>query len=162
MPSVIRRSAALAAALALLSSGMAFADTVSTDADLLVAGNQTFIDLGTHAAGSTLHVDVGFDLICRNLAHVDPGTTLTITPGANPLAPSGGSITATPTTLGPVPADWPLDGDACIGDPEFPGTTPSHVTIVLPPDGGRRTSTRWASLERQPMGCQAPHPSGSG
>ena len=137
MPSVVRRSVAIGVALSLSIAGAASADTVSADADLVRASTQTFIDLGTVAPGATLHVDVGFVLFCRNLAHVDPGTTLTITPLANPQVPSGGSMTATPTTLGPVPDDWPADGQPCVDDPELAGTTPSHVTLVAPPFGGQ-------------------------
>jgi hypothetical protein len=124
-------------ALSLSIAGAASADTVSADADLLRASTQTFIDLGTVAPGATLHVDVGFVLFCRNLAHVDPGTTLTITPLANPQVPPGGSMTATATTLGPVPDDWPADNQPCVDDPEVAGATPSHVTIVAPPVGGQ-------------------------
>jgi hypothetical protein len=137
MPSVVRRSAAIGVALSLSIAGVASADTVSADADLVRASVQTFIDLGTASPGSTIHVDVGFVLFCRNLAHVDPGVTLSITPAGSPQAPAGGSITATPTTLGPVPDDWPADGQPCIDDPELAGTDPSHVTIVVPPVGGQ-------------------------
>jgi hypothetical protein len=137
MPSVVRRSAAIGVALSLSIAGAASADTMSADADLVRASVQTFIDLGTAAPGSTIHVDVGFVLFCRNLAHVDPGVTLSITPGGTPQAPAGGSITGTATTLGPVPADWPADGQPCVDDPELAGTDPSHVTIVVPPLGGQ-------------------------
>jgi hypothetical protein len=137
MPSVIRRSAAIGVALSLSIVGVASADSVSADAILTLPSAQTFRDLGTASPGSTIHVDVGFILVCRNLAHVDPGVTLTITPGGTPQAPAGGSITGTPTTLGPVPDDWPADGQPCVDDPEFAGTEPSHVTIVVPPVGGQ-------------------------
>ena len=137
MPSVVRRSAAIGVALSLSIAGAASADTVSADADLLRASVQTFIDLGTATPGSTIHVDVGFVLFCRNLSHVDPGASLSITPGGSPQAPAGGSISATATSLGPVPDDWPADGQPCVDDPELAGTQPSHVTIVVPPLGGQ-------------------------
>ena len=137
MPSVVRRSAAIGVALSLSIAGAASADTVSADADLLRASVQTFVDLGTATPGSTIHVDVGFVLFCRNLSHVDPGVTLSITPGGSPQAPAGGSISATATSLGPVPDDWPADGQPCVDDPELAGTQPSHVTIVVPPLGGQ-------------------------
>jgi hypothetical protein len=115
---------------------VATADVVTADADLVRPSQQTFIDLGTVLPGRTVTVDVGFVLLCRNSNHAERGTTITLTPGV-PVKPVDGTMTATPVTLGPVPADWPADGEACIGDPEFVGSQTSRVVVGAPVSGGQ-------------------------
>jgi hypothetical protein len=124
------RATAAAAALALACTGVAVADSVYGDADTVTAGVQGFINLGTVAAGSTRQVEVGFELACLGLAHVDPGVVVTLTPTVTPA--TGGSMAATPATIGPVPADWPADGEPCVGDPVARGSTTSEVSITAP------------------------------
>jgi hypothetical protein len=54
-----------------------------------------------------------------------------------PLA--GGSISATGTTVGPVPSTWANDttgAQGCSGPMQVDASVPSHVTIVAPPTPG--------------------------
>lgn len=132
---VARRALALAATLVIALTGTVTADSVSADGDLVTPSIQTFVDLGSVPAGATRTVDIGLVLVCRNLVHPARGASIVMTP-ANPVAPTGGGISATAVTLGPVPADWPQEGEACIGDPVLEATEASTVTVVAPALGG--------------------------
>jgi hypothetical protein len=134
---IVGRAMAGAVVLAMALAGIAAADSVDADADVVVSGTQGMINLGTVPAGSTHTLDVGFDLVCKGTSHVPVGTTITLTPTATPTA--DGTIAATPGSVGPVPADWPAAGDPCIGDPVLPAGTRSHVTITAPTAGGSYT-----------------------
>ena len=94
-----------AVALSLVASGIAVADSVSADADVVVAGDQGLINLGTVAPGSTHQVQIAFDLLCTGTSHSAVNSTITLTPTTT--APTGGSMSATPGTIGPVPLTWP-------------------------------------------------------
>ena len=128
-----------AVALSLTLSGTAFADSVSADADVVVAGNQGLINLGTVAAGSSHQVQIAFDLLCTGTNHSPVNTTITLTPTAT--APTGGSISATLGTIGPVPPTWPAAGAPCVDDPMLRSSVPSMVTVTAPPTAG--TTARW-------------------
>lgn len=130
----IHRSVVLAAVLSLMVAGIATADTVTGDADLVAPNAQSTRDLGTVAPGATLTVPVGFELRCRGLQHVDGGQTVTLTPGTTTV-PSGGSISATDGSIGPIPGSWPSDGMGCSSPAPLTGT-PSQVTIAAPPIAG--------------------------
>ena len=73
MPNRFAGAMAGAVALTLAMSGIALADSVDADADVVVSGTQSLINLGTVAAGSTHEVDFGFDLVCKGLSHVPVG-----------------------------------------------------------------------------------------
>jgi HYR domain-containing protein len=129
---VLRRATMSAAALLLAVSAVAYADVINADGDRVLGSAQTLIDFGTVGAGATITYDVYFLLECRlTAAHAVPGSTISLTPRPQIVAP-GGTITATATTIGPVPATWPAAGQPCTGDPVFQSTTPSVVTIVAP------------------------------
>jgi len=134
---VLRRAAVTAVALLLTVSAVAYADVINADGDSVLPSAQTLIDLGTVGAGATVTYPVYFLLECRNTAHALPGTTISMTP-RNPSAPPEGSISGTPTTIGPVPATWPGAGQACGTSDRFQSTTASVVTILAPmtPDTG--------------------------
>ena len=123
-----------AVALSLALSGTASADSVSADADVVVAGDQSLINLGTVAGGSSHQVEIAFDLLCTGTNHSPVNTTITLTPTAT--APTGGTISATPATIGPVPPTWPAAGEPCIDDPTLRSSTPSMVTLKAPPAAG--------------------------
>ncbi|MFL5757433.1 MAG: HYR domain-containing protein [Chloroflexota bacterium] len=131
------RRAALSAVVATFVVGhaVALADTVVVDGDIVTPSIQTSRDLGEVPARSTVRVDVGLVLACRNLTHVPRGATLTLA-DAGGTGPSGGSIHGTSVTIGPVPETWPTDGDGCIDDPELASSDVSHVTIVAPATAG--------------------------
>ena len=135
---VVRRAfrRALVAAVTLAIASAAF-----TSADTLVAGDildpPPPVDLGQVAPGATIVYDLPFTLACGSVfAHINRNQVVTLTP-VTQVAPTGGSLTATTSTLGPPPGDWPLDGDACsTANTPFASTTPSRVTIVAPPADG--------------------------
>ena len=123
-----------AVALSLVASGIAVADSVSADADVVVAGDQGLINLGTVAPGSTHQVQIAFDLLCTGTSHSAVNSTITLTPTTT--APTGGSMSATPGTIGPVPLTWPGAGAPCVDDPVLRSSTPSTVTLTAPLTAG--------------------------
>ena len=105
---------------ALLFAAVAYADTISSDGDTLNAGIQTSVSLGTVAPGASVTPAVGFLLNCAGSRHVDQGQSVSLsfhTGGSS--APAGGTVSATPGTIGPVPASWPDDatGPSNCGSP---------------------------------------------
>jgi hypothetical protein len=131
----IGRAGALAAAGALLLGGTAFADSVAADGDIVTAGVQTYVDLGTVAPGATIQRDVTMTLFCGGVWHVDPGQVVTLSQLGVTVPSEGGSITATSTTVGPVPPAWADDTagmSGCSGPLWIDSATPSHVSIVAP------------------------------
>ncbi|HEV8490028.1 MAG TPA: HYR domain-containing protein [Candidatus Limnocylindrales bacterium] len=128
---VFKRAAMGAAALLLIGAAVAYADVINADADRISPSAQTMVDLGTVGPGATVTYNIYFLLECRNTTHAVPGSTITLTP-QNPSPAPGGTISATATTIGPVPADWPGPGESCVGDPLLQSTTASTVTIVAP------------------------------
>lgn len=136
---VVRRSATLAAATALLASGIAMADVVGADGDQVTAGVQTFVDLGSVAPGETVHHDVDMVLTCTGLRHVDPGQVVNVWQAEVTEPALGGSISATSTTVGPVPPGWANDAGGSVGctsPMQVTSAVPSQVTIVAPPVPG--------------------------
>jgi hypothetical protein len=131
---LIRRSSALAAVAALVCSGTVLADSVAADGDQL-DGVQTFVDLGSVAPGATVHRDVDMVLTCTGLKHVDPGQVVNVWQYEVTEPKLGGSISATSTTVGPVPPGWANDAFGSVGCTSRMQVTseePSHVTIVAP------------------------------
>src|SRR5262249_31149680 len=132
---IAARAAVAALALTMTLAGIAVADSVDADADVVASGTQGLVNLGTVAPGSTHTLDIGFTLVCKGTSHATVGSTVTLTPTATPPT-EGGSITATAASVGPVPVGWPAAGDACVGDPVVPSTDPSHVSLTAPAVGG--------------------------
>jgi len=135
----IRRATSLAVATLFLGSGLALADTVQPDGDLVMPGAQGVVDLGEVAPGAVINHDVGLTLVCVGLRHVDPGQIVTVTQGATVVPAVGGSITASTTTIGPPPASWVNDQSGPIGCPSalrLDANAPSTITIVAPPQPG--------------------------
>jgi hypothetical protein len=130
---VVRRGGALAGALVLLMAGVAAADTVDADADLLLPGRQSTFDLGNVAPGAVVQIDVDFALVCGGTSHAVPGTTLTVNL-ASQTVPEDGDVSATDTTIGPVPETWPADGTWCpdTGTPWLAANAASVVTVTAP------------------------------
>jgi hypothetical protein len=129
-----RRSTALAMAATLLFAGSVLADNVAADGDAL-SGVQNVVDLGSAAPGATIERDVTLVLNCSGLRHVDPGQVVTVAQAGSSVPVEGGSITATSTTVGPVPEAWANDtlGIAgCNGPMSVNSNIPSHVTVVAP------------------------------
>jgi hypothetical protein len=133
-----RDAFALAAVTTLVFSGAVLADSVAADGDV-ASGVQTFVDLGTVAPGATVSRDVAMTLFCSGLRHVDPGQVVNLSQSEVTVPVEGGSITATSTTVGPVPATWANDTagvSGCSGPMHVDASLPSHVTIVAPTTPG--------------------------
>jgi hypothetical protein len=133
-----------------------FAETVEPDNDLVTAGNQTFVNLGNVSPRQVLYPQVSFTLECAGNHHVDNGQSVTVgyTTGGSTV-PTGGSMSATPATIGPIPAEWPDDNNKC----PSPAPTPlddsgnSTVTITAPTAPGTYTYTaKYGSVTLTPPG----------
>ena len=91
----------LAVIFSLLISSLALADTVQPDNDFVTAGNQTTISLGNVAPGATLTPQVSFTLVCAGTQHVDdPQSVSIVYTSAGSSFPAGGSLGASPATIG--------------------------------------------------------------
>jgi hypothetical protein len=132
---MLRRSLGRSAALALIGlmavTGLASADAIITDGDVLEAGPQPNTFLGTYLPGEVFTVPVDFQLRCSTSNHLDPEQVLTL--GLFAASPAASVLEVTPGTIGPVPPDWPLDGAAC-GEPlpTMLSSTPAMVTMRAP------------------------------
>ena len=133
--SVLRRATSLAAAASLLSAGIAVADTVQADGDLVTAGAQGSVDLGHAAPGATLTVPLAFQLTCASADHVADGAVVSLEPLGG-TAPLDGAISSTGGSVGPIQG-WPADLVAC-ADPAQVATvgTPAQVTLTAPTTAG--------------------------
>lgn len=131
---VLRRASALAGAAVLAFAGTVLADSVAADGDV-ASGPQTVVDLETVAPGATIIRDVTMTLFCSGLRHVDPGQVVSLWQSGVTVPAAGGSVSATSTTVGPVPDGWANDTagiSGCSGPMSVDSATPSQVTIVAP------------------------------
>jgi hypothetical protein len=133
---LVKRAAALAAGMFVLSAAAVFADTIPADGDTFLPGNQALIDLGTHAPGETVTWSVNFSLVCGGTSH--PAQNAVITIQAQSLGkPLDGTISTTSTTIGPIPAAWPDSPNGCGSPlPVLPGNGPVTVTMKMPTTPG--------------------------
>jgi hypothetical protein len=132
----IGRASTLAIACLLAGASLAYADTVPADGDLVAPGQQMTVDLGEHAVGEVVQAPVEFSLTCAGLAHADEGTTigLQLTTVSVPL---DGTVSATATRIGPVPASWTDDSQGCASPaPQLPSNGPSIATLKMPTTPG--------------------------
>jgi hypothetical protein len=138
-----RRALVAVAALTLLTVPAASAETVAGDGDLLTAGLQTTIDLGTATPGQDVAVNVAFTLTCTGTSHVDPGQSVRLTPGSITV-PVGGSFGVGSLVFAPG-AGWPADGEACPADLAAVTSPSLRVIVTAPPDPGTgyRYSFTW-------------------
>ena len=125
----LRRAATPAVILAIGSAAFASADTVAPGD---VVGTPQPIHLGTVAPGTRVVYELPFTLACSGtFAHVNRDQVVTLTPVTSSV--QDGSVTATSTTLGPPPPDWPLDGAACTAaNQPLTSNGPSTITIDAP------------------------------
>ncbi|HYH92293.1 MAG TPA: HYR domain-containing protein [Candidatus Saccharimonadales bacterium] len=133
----LRRAVTLAAAGVIAFAGVASADVVRADGDVVSPTVETFIDLGEVAPSALISVDVGFVLGCASINHPDPGQTVTLAwlTGSHPVG--GAIVSVTEGTVGPVPADWTADGEGCASPaPTVVGGTNSTVTVRAPSTPG--------------------------
>jgi hypothetical protein len=126
-----RSAAALAVGVLLASAAIVFADTVPADGRGDVVGVQRAVDLGHATPGQVVTWPVAFQLTCNGTTHAAPGDIIQLDPGSR-SAVFGGAISATSTTIGPVPADWP-SGGSCTEMPQtLDANAPSIVTLTMP------------------------------
>lgn len=140
-----RGAAALAVVLLLASAAIAFADTVPADGRADTIGIQHIVTLGKAGPGEVVTWPVQFQLTCDGTSHAAPGDTIQLDQASGTF-PIGGAISATSTTLGPIPADWTPNGDACPSPlPTLDSTAPSTVTLTMPTTPGQYQFTiSWA------------------
>ena len=132
-----RGAAALAVVLLLASAAIAFADSVPADGRADTIGIQHTVTLGKAMPGQVVTWPVQFELTCDGTTHATPGDTVQLDQ-ASSSAPLDGAISATSTTLGPIPADWTPNGAACPSPlPTLDSTTPSTVTLTMPTTPGQ-------------------------
>lgn len=136
----LRRALALALAAALGLAGIASADSVRTDGDATVIGNQSLIDLGQVGPGATVSAAVAFQLVCTNtttFGHLEPGQAVVLDYGSGTAPLDGAIVSVTSGSTGQAPAGWPADGDACPSPaPAVDGGTSSTATLRAPTTPG--------------------------
>ncbi|MBA2719745.1 MAG: HYR domain-containing protein [Chloroflexi bacterium] len=138
---MLRRAATTAMTVLLLAPISAQADTVPADGDAVLPGNQGVIDLGRASTGQVITWPATFRLTCFGLSHAPPGSTITLEE-SGAIVPDGGSVSVTAATIGPVPASWTAPGEGCPSPaPTLTSSTPSLVTMTMPPTAGLASFT---------------------
>src|SRR5258706_15127268 len=127
----VRSAAALAVGVLLASAAIVLADTVPADGRGDVIGIQRAVDLGHATPGQVVIWPVAFQLTCGGTTHATPGAVIQLDPGSRSAA-FGGAISATSTTIGPVPAHSP-PGGSCTESPQTPDAkAPTMATRAMP------------------------------
>lgn len=133
---VISRAATAALTALLVATIAAYADTVPGDGDAVAPGNQTLIDLPDSSPGAEVTWPVTFRLTCAGLNHAAAGASITLDL-ASASVPLDGHVSATTTTIGPVPADWTAPSTGCPSPaPTLLSNGPSVVTMTMPTTPG--------------------------
>lgn len=135
-PTIVRRSATLAALLILVSAVAVAADTV-VPGDGVLPIVQGTLDLGQTSPGGQVSVDLPFTLSCKNGTHVARGAVLQVQLDSKSV-PLDGTLSVGAAEFPEVPQDWPLNGAFCpgVGQPSLLTTTPSHVVLTAPSTPG--------------------------
>jgi len=153
-------------AMALLGIGAfvaisARADIIVPDGDVVAPGYQGSQYLGVAVAGEEIAVPVDFSLECFLTSHVDDGQTVSIVFSLANSSLDAGAVTAadlsaTDTSIGPVPAAWPDDGGACSGALPLGDNGDSTVTVTAPATIGTHTFIVAYALSLSPPGADDP------
>src|SRR5690242_3801438 len=140
---VLRRSLAAAAAITLLTIPTALAETVEADYDLVTAGSQNVVDLGTVAPGADVHVNLYFTLTCSGTSHVNANQAVKLTPSTRIIPLDGGWSMS--TFIFGLGSAWPADGEPCPADiaPTVGGPMAMIVTAPSVPGTGYRYFFSW-------------------
>jgi hypothetical protein len=125
-----RRAVALGAVASMLATGIAFADAVVADGDVVNPEVRDPVDRGQVAPGAVIEFDVGLSLECSGTKHVNSNQFVILTFSA--IAPAGGDASGTNSIIAPPGGSWPADSSDCAGAPPPIEATPSHVTITAP------------------------------
>ena len=122
--------------VAVAAAGVALADQITPDGDIVTVGDQSTVNLGTVTPGQVLTPKTSFKLKCNGNNHANNGQTVSLTFSlAGSTVPSGGSLSAGNASIGPIPASWADDGSQCPGTGSVPGSP-------LAPIGDNGNSTR--------------------
>ncbi len=130
----LRRSALLAVIGALSIAGIASADAIKADGDVIDPGPPlTTVPWGDVSPGAIITIPIGFELTCAGTSHPDAGQTITMTKSISSPAPGGDIISVTPGEIAPIPDTWPDDGTACpTPTPKWSDGDFSIVTLRAP------------------------------
>ena len=129
----VRRALVLALAALLAFAGFASADSVRTDGDAVLPGNQGLVDLGQVEPSAEVSAQVAFQLVCGSLGHVDAGQSVTLTYGSATVPLAGAVVSVTSGSTAPAPDGWTPDGEGCpFPAPVVDGGTASTVTLRAP------------------------------
>jgi hypothetical protein len=127
----IRRALVGALTALILSTAAAYADTVPADGGGVTPG---VVALPDAAPGQVVTWPITFKLTCGGTSHVAPGSTIQIAMDSASV-PLDGDASATATSIGPVPANWALDGCPSPA-PTLAANGPSVVTLTMPTTAG--------------------------
>jgi hypothetical protein len=129
----IRRALGVALAALILTTAATFADTVPAS-DSVIPATQGVVLLPDATPGQVVTRSVDLRLKCAGTSHAAPGSLIELSVDSA-SAPLDGSVSATDTTIGPVPADWALGGCASPA-PTLLSNGPSVVTMTMPTTPG--------------------------
>ncbi len=132
------RASALATVAVLAAAGLASADSVLGDANIVVDGAQGARYLGQFPASTEITVPVEFVMNCATSNHPDLGQTVALSLGSALVTGPGGEVVSmVPATIGPIAADWPDDGAGCPSTRSHPlRSTTGQVTLRTPSAAG--------------------------
>jgi hypothetical protein len=146
---------------ALSLAAISWADDILPDGDIVSSGDQSTVSLGSVGPGAVLQPKTSFRLTCDGKQHVDSGQTLPLSfTLAGSSVPTGGSLSATDTSIGQIPASWPDDTTGG-GSTNCPSPAPaavqdngdSTITITAPTTPGLKTYVvRWSFGTLTPAG----------
>jgi hypothetical protein len=129
-----------------LGAVFAYADTITSDGDVVTAGDQGTVNLGTVAPGATLTPKTSFTLNCTGKNHPDEGQTINLTYSSGGSTIPGGSLSASNAAIGPIPGTWPDDTSGggstnCPSPLTMPDNGDSTITITAPTAPGNYSYT---------------------
>jgi HYR domain/Domain of unknown function (DUF3416) len=130
----LRRSAVLAVIGALSITGIASADAIKADGDVIDPGPPlTTVPWGDVSPGAVITIPIGFELTCAGTSHPDAGQTISMAKSISSPAPGGDIISVTPGEIAPIPDWWPDDGTTCpTPTPKWSDGDFSIVTLRAP------------------------------
>ena len=131
------RAVVVGVVVSMLSAGIAFADAIVAEGDMITPGTPS--DPLIVQPGAVIPFDVGFTLTCSGTKHVNANQSVILTFSA--IAPAGGAVSGTDSIISPPGDGWPADGTDCRTAPSPIVGEPSHVSITAPTDGGSYSYT---------------------
>ena len=131
------RASALATVAVLAVAGLASADSLLGDANIVVDGAQGARYLGAFPASTEISVPVEFVMTCATSNHPDLGQTVSLgLASALVTGPGGEVVSMVPATIGPIASAWPDDGSGCPDPVPSLRSTTGQVTLRTPSAAG--------------------------